>query len=116
MKTSFAAFTLVTVSAMTPKADLTPVNNTLKSLRTGMEVYFTDHNRYPPDLSLARYTVADGVAVKFLESGAMSYSVVGTLAGAEGVSCVMKVGAVSKLPQTAKGKPAESEGAIVCDD
>jgi hypothetical protein len=116
MKIAIVGLALITASAMTPRADLTPVNNTLKSLKTGMEVYFTDNDRYPSDLSRVRFTAADGVTIKFLESQANAYAVVGTLAGAEGVSCVMKVGAVSKLPQTAKGKPAENEGAIVCDE
>ena len=116
MKTSLAAFAVLTASAMSPKADLTPVNNSLKSLRTGMEVYFTDHDRYPSDLGLVKFTRAEGVTVKFTESQPMAYAVVGTLAGADSVSCVMKVGAVSKPPQTAKGKLAENEGAIVCDE
>jgi hypothetical protein len=116
MKIAIAGLALITASALTPRTDLTPVSKTLQSLKVGQEVYFTDHNRYASDLSQVKYTVADGVTLKFLESQANAYSVVGTLADAEGVSCVMKIGSVSKLPQTAKGKPAENEGAIVCDE
>jgi hypothetical protein len=112
------AFAAVMLAGSAPSApvDLTRVRSDLKNLLTAQESFYSDSGRYSPDISKLKLTVSDSVTLRITDFSPNAYSAVGTLAGADGVSCVMMVGRVNNPPKTAKGTVSTREGAVVCDE
>jgi hypothetical protein len=117
MKASLVAL-LIAAGAMAADApvDLTRVRDNLRNVVAAQEMFFADNGKYASDLAALKMTVSDSVVLKIVTYTPTAYAVSGTLKGVEGVSCVMHVGNLAKLPVTAKGKVADKEGAVVCDE
>jgi hypothetical protein len=111
-----AAVTLGAAAPATRQVDMTLVRGDLRKLVSAEETYYSDHSSYTSNLSLLKLTVNDSVSIKFTEFSANAYSAAGTLKGIDGVSCVLMIGHVATLPKTAKGKAAEAEGGVMCDE
>ena len=112
---AIAGLTLVG-AARIPDPDLTTVKGDLKQLLRAQETYYSDHGSYAPDLGSLKFTASDSVTIKITEFHPNSYSAAGFVKGKETASCVYFINQVSSIPKTAKGKAAEAEGGIMCDD
>ncbi|MEO5567101.1 MAG: hypothetical protein ABIR92_01325 [Gemmatimonadaceae bacterium] len=102
-------------STPAPVIDLSPVRKDLRNLVVAQEVYFTDHNRYSPDLGVLSLQPSDSVTIKFVEVSANSWAASGSIKGKASASCVVMVGRVAALPKTAQGNAARAEGGVLCD-
>ena len=103
-------------AAPIPDPDLTTVRGDLKRLLGAQESYFSDHNSYSADLAALKFAPSDSVTIKITEFHPASYAAVGFVKGKETASCVYFINQVSSIPRTARGKVAEAEGGIMCDD
>jgi hypothetical protein len=120
MRLSILAVAFVTLGAAAPSKpfdpDLTTVKADMRKLVGAQESYFSDHNSYTADIAALKFTASDSVVIKISEFHPFAYAAVGTVKGKDAASCVMFIGQVASMPKTAKGKVAEAEGGVVCDD
>jgi hypothetical protein len=118
MRLSLLAVAFVTLGAAAPSspADLTTARADLRRLLGAQETYYSDHATYTSDLGALKFTPSDSITIKITEFHPNSYAAVGFVKGTETASCVYFINQVASLPKTAKGKIAEAEGGVVCDE
>ena len=103
-------------SVSIPDPDLTTVRGDLRRLLAAQETYFSDHNSYAADFAALKFSPSDSVTIKITEFHPASYAAAGFVKGKETASCVYFINQVSSIPRTAKGKAAEAEGGVMCDE
>ena len=96
--------------------DLVTAKADLRKLLAAQEGYFSDHNSYSADLATLKFTASDSIVVKITQFSPRAYAASASVKGNDAASCVYFVGQVSSVPRTAKGKVAEAEGGVVCDE
>jgi hypothetical protein len=118
MKACLAILAVVTLGAAAPRVsvDLTPVRGDLRKLVGAEEAWYSDHGAYTSNVAALKMTVNDSVSIKFVEFSPNAYAASGTLKGVDGMSCVLMIGSVAAPPKTAKGRAAEAEGGVLCDE
>lgn len=96
--------------------DLATAKADLRKLLAAQEGYYSNHNSYSADIAALKFTASDSIVVKITQFTPNAYAASAAVKGNDAASCVYYVGHVSSLPKTAKGKVAEAEGGVICDE
>jgi hypothetical protein len=97
-------------------ADLATAKADLRKFVAAQEGYFSDHNSYAADIAALKFTASDSIVVRITQFQPNAYAASASVKGNDAASCVYFVGHVATMPKTAKGKVAEAEGGVVCDE